>query len=145
MVRTNQRSLKYLLKQSFVASEHQKWLTKLLGYDFDIQYRPGLENKAADAESRLHGEPTLAAISVPHLISIPDLQNHVANDPTLAGIMKDLSRGKSSGVSRCFKAVSSLKGGWFYRLHHHLFRCYYKNTIAVRWGDIQEFLRHFKG
>lgn len=48
IVRTDQISLKFLLKW-LVCVEHQKWVTKLLGYDFEIQYRPSLENEGTNA------------------------------------------------------------------------------------------------
>ncbi|RVW92923.1 Retrovirus-related Pol polyprotein from transposon 17.6 [Vitis vinifera] len=53
IVRTNQSSLKFLLEQRVVNESYQKWVAKLFGYDFEIQFRPELENKAADALSRI--------------------------------------------------------------------------------------------
>lgn len=65
IVRTDQKSLKFLLEQRLVSPEHQSWLVKLSGYDFDIQYRLGLENRAVDALSCLSGTPELATMTIP--------------------------------------------------------------------------------
>ncbi|CAL2271884.1 unnamed protein product [Prunus armeniaca] len=45
-------SLKYFLNHKAHTPFQQKWVTKLLGYDYEINYRQGSDNKAADALSR---------------------------------------------------------------------------------------------
>ena len=49
---TDQQSLRSLTNQTIQTPEQQKWLTKLVGFDFHIVYRPGKQNAAADALSR---------------------------------------------------------------------------------------------
>ncbi|KAL4354151.1 hypothetical protein GQ457_06G015870 [Hibiscus cannabinus] len=49
---TDQRSLRELNQQTIQTPEQQRWLSKLVGYDFDIQYRPRKLNNVADALSR---------------------------------------------------------------------------------------------
>jgi hypothetical protein len=50
-VRTNQQALKYLLEQRFGTPAQQKWVSKLLGFDFTVEYKKGRENRAADVLS----------------------------------------------------------------------------------------------
>lgn len=44
---TDQQSLKNLTNQTIQTPEQQKWLSKLVGFDFQIIYRPGKLNQAA--------------------------------------------------------------------------------------------------
>ena len=46
---TDHFSLKYMLEQRISTPMQQKWLTKLIGYDFETIFRSGRENKAVDA------------------------------------------------------------------------------------------------
>nr|GFB99579.1 reverse transcriptase [Tanacetum cinerariifolium] len=55
---TDQRSLKFILNQNIQTPEQQKWLSKLLGYEYDILYKPGKENTVANALSRIDSSHT---------------------------------------------------------------------------------------
>ncbi|KAF7154542.1 hypothetical protein RHSIM_Rhsim01G0254600 [Rhododendron simsii] len=57
-------SLKYLLDQKTSTIMQQKWLTKLLGYDYEIMFKAGYDNKVADALSRLGDESNSSAATL---------------------------------------------------------------------------------
>lgn len=57
MIPTDQQNLKYSLERRVVTPMQQKWLIKLMGNDFVVEYKSGLDNKAADALSH-HDEPS---------------------------------------------------------------------------------------
>ncbi|RDX90216.1 putative mitochondrial protein, partial [Mucuna pruriens] len=44
-------SLKFLTKQRLMGEEQFKWTSKLMGFDFNIRYKPSCENGVADALS----------------------------------------------------------------------------------------------
>ncbi|XP_047339547.1 uncharacterized protein LOC124943023 [Impatiens glandulifera] len=52
IVKTDHESLKHLLEQRVQTPAQEKWLYKLVGYDFTVQYKKGKENVVVDALSR---------------------------------------------------------------------------------------------
>lgn len=65
IIRTDQKSIRHLLEQTITTEAQQKWLVKLLGYDFKIEYKKGLENTTADSLSRREEVGQFNAISSP--------------------------------------------------------------------------------
>ena len=64
-VRTDHKSLKYLLEQRITTPAQTRWLPKLLGYDYKIEYKRGPENQGADSLSRVV-EFQFLSLSMPH-------------------------------------------------------------------------------
>ena len=83
VVRTDQRSLKYLLEQRMIDGEHQRWLSKLSGYDFEIQYKPGKENSVADALSRRREPIACHTLTFTAIQNWDDLLNDLSRDVEL--------------------------------------------------------------
>lgn len=52
VIKTDQQSLKFLMEQREIGPEYQRWVSKLMGFTFDISYRSGITNTVADALSR---------------------------------------------------------------------------------------------
>lgn len=53
IINTDQQSIKYSMEQKITIVLQQRCLMKLLGFDYTINYKKVLDNKAADALSRL--------------------------------------------------------------------------------------------
>ena len=51
-VKTDHDSLKHFLEQILSSEEKQKWVTKMLGYEFEIIYKKGKLNVVTNALSR---------------------------------------------------------------------------------------------
>jgi len=71
IVKTDQQSLKFLLEQRIGTPSQQRWMSKLLGYDFINEYKRGKENRVADTLSRQFEDSSQEGAVVLSLISFP--------------------------------------------------------------------------
>ncbi|KAF2293030.1 hypothetical protein GH714_035506 [Hevea brasiliensis] len=85
-IHTDQCSLKHLLEQRIVTPEQQKWVAKLVGYEYEIRYKPGRENNAAGALSRVAGSPCPEALYVSHTSLWDDIKKETLHNPYMQRI-----------------------------------------------------------
>ena len=101
LVRTDQQSLKYILEQKIGTPAQQKWITKLLGYAFIVEYKKGKENVVADALSRQvpsdeisSQNGVLCMISFPTPDWLAQLKSSYATDAHVKSILEAFQSGK---------------------------------------------------
>lgn len=111
-IRTNHRSLKFLLEQRITTTHQQKYIAKLFGYDFEISYKKGSENRAADALSRLPMvDLVVLTFSTPVHSFMPEIQASWETDPELAAIIANLKvKGDVGGLYTWQGVVLRRKG-----------------------------------
>jgi hypothetical protein len=111
IIKTDQKSLKNLMDQTLQTPEQQQWLHKFLGYDFTIEYKPGKENVAADALSRMMS----LAWSAPQSTLIQEIKDALQSNPQLLDIMS--------------KCLSNPQSQTHYAVRNELL--YYKERIVI--------------
>lgn len=79
-----------MLEQRIVEGECQKWVTKLLSYDFSIEYKKGFDNTAVDALSRLPATMELGVLSLVNDVNTNIFVEQVTNDEELRTIRDTL-------------------------------------------------------
>ncbi|MCH86704.1 RNA-directed DNA polymerase (Reverse transcriptase) [Trifolium medium] len=104
IVSTDQKSLKQLLQERIVTAEQQNWAAKLLGFDFEIVYKPGRLNRGADALSRATEGGELCAVTT--CLQWKDeevLKEEFNQDPHLQKIVADLQNDVNSRLGFVYK------------------------------------------
>lgn len=95
MVKTDQSSLRFLLEQREVGTEYQMWLTKIMGFDFEIHYNPRASNRVADALSRREPDTiTFGALCSVTTVDWSELDKEVEQDALLNAIKQKLLAGE---------------------------------------------------
>jgi hypothetical protein len=97
-VKTDHDSLKYFLEQRLSSEEQQKWVTKILGYDFEIVYKRGKKNVVVDAHSRKdeYVEAFLCVISIIQPDWIVEARDEWKNEEKVWNLIQRLQQESSA-------------------------------------------------
>lgn len=91
IVRTDQQSLHYITQQREIGGDYHKWVSKLMAYSFEIQYKPGKSNLVVDALSRkTGGEVKLGAMLSITGVGWKQLHARISADSVLQQLIQDL-------------------------------------------------------
>ncbi|XP_061375386.1 uncharacterized protein LOC133317533 [Gastrolobium bilobum] len=105
-IRTDQKSLRGLLDQVIQTPEQQYYLTKLLGFEYSIVYKPGKDNQAADALSRYPVFMSLMAAATVQVELLDTLRQENHSSPFFQQIYKSIAEDPSSNAH--YKAYDGL-------------------------------------
>ncbi|GKC79683.1 putative mitochondrial protein [Tanacetum coccineum] len=125
VIKTDHYSLKYLLDQKITTPTQMKWIPKLMGFDYEVVYKKGIDNAAADALSRREDMGAIGGHSgkcKPDLSAYPGLLQPLPIPQTVwSSISIDFMKGlpKSHGCTVILVIVDRLtKYGHFIPLSH---------------------------
>jgi hypothetical protein len=111
-VRTDHFSLKYLLDQRLSMIPQHQWASKLLGFDFKVEYKSGATNIVVDALSRHDtaeaGE--LMALSLPTFALFDELRAELAGDPELRSLRDEVMAGRRGEQRRVVDGLITMRG-----------------------------------
>ena len=100
---SDQKALKFLLEQREAQPKFQKWLTKLLGYDFEILYQLRLQNKAIDALSRIEQPLELNTMTTTGIVNMELVEEEVQQDEDLKKIIEELKQKTKETSKYCWE------------------------------------------
>jgi len=92
IVRTDHYALKFLLDQHLSTLPQRQWVSKLFGYDFAVEFRPGRLNVVADALSRRdEAADHLHALSGPSFDLFDNLRRELQEDTALRALRDSIA------------------------------------------------------
>ncbi|CAM8951058.1 unnamed protein product [Rhodiola kirilowii] len=94
IIHTDHQPLRAMMTQVIHTPEQQRWMAKLMGYDFEVVYKPGHDNQPADALSCLPGLSclTVTHCSKPELSILRTLRLALQRDPATKALLHNLAQ-----------------------------------------------------
>ncbi|KAL4379791.1 hypothetical protein GQ457_02G012610 [Hibiscus cannabinus] len=125
-IRTDHQSLKFLTDQQAITPSQQKWVVKMMGYDYEVCYRKRIHNRVADLLSRnpLFMECQNMAVSV-----TTDLLSKITESWELDGKLKKIITNITEGNKSHSKIVTN--GGWQFG---ETPPCRYRVMVSGQWS-----------
>ena len=87
---TDHQTIKYFLEQWITSPTQEKWLLKLLGYDYEIDYRSGTQNAGIYTLSRKPELLAIMGLSTPIFGSVSQIKADCLNDTEAMNIIQAL-------------------------------------------------------
>jgi len=96
IIKTDYFNLKYLMQQKITTEFQSKWLSKLMGFDYEICYKNGKENVVADRLSRISAAQIVAMlVSSVNSELLESVKQSWQTDDKIQSILNRLSSGES--------------------------------------------------
>jgi len=134
IIRSDHYSLKYILDQRLSTIPQHQWVSKLLGYDFSVEYKPGRHNIVADALSRKETAASLMSLSeiqFPIFNQLKEVSPMRRPQKLLLPSPKD----SSLHLGNCRTASFFTKGGYMFLHPPQFFTIYYTLFMMLLMKD----------
>ena len=117
--KTNHDSLKYFLEQRLFSEEQQKWVTKMLAYDFEIFYKKRKKNVVAGELSRKDEdvEGLLCSISIIQPYWINEARDEWKNNEEVSALIQKLQQDPNTSDTFSWKNDSL-----WYKYHLYIYK-----------------------
>nr|GEY10318.1 reverse transcriptase [Tanacetum cinerariifolium] len=90
-VYADHHSLKHLVTQTVQTPKQHKWITKLMGYDFELHYKLGKDNRVANGLSR-PDQARFMAVSAPTAEWLHELRNYYSTTQAGQKMLEQVSK-----------------------------------------------------
>jgi hypothetical protein len=103
--------LRFILDQRLTTIPQHQWVKKLLGFDFVVEYKPGVQNIVADALSQRDERlEEVMALSAPQFALFDEVRQEINSDVALSSLRDAIRGGAKPGVWSVVDGLILYKG-----------------------------------